>query len=55
MKNESNTEQIVKLIKDRDREQFIDNRDFIKIMEEKKEEYRRRQVLSGEWKEEESH
>lgn len=45
----------IKFIKNKDRQQFIESRDEIRILEELKESLRRRKVISGEWTEEESH
>jgi hypothetical protein len=41
--------------KDRDRRQFIDNRDVVRLQDELMEAVRRRKVMSGEWTEGESH
>lgn len=44
----------VKFMKDHDRNQFLDNRDMVRLMDEQREACRRRKVLSGEWTEEAS-
>ena len=41
-------------MRDTERKQFVDNRDLVRIMDEQKESARRRMVIHGEWKEEES-
>lgn len=46
--------QTLKFLKDKDRKQFIEDRDVIRIFEEVKETHRRRKVMDGEWTEEES-
>lgn len=45
----------VKFQKDNERKQFLESRDLARIMEELQEQTRRRKVLSGEWREEDSH
>lgn len=44
----------LKFIRNKEREQFVNNRDMIRIFEENMESYRRKQVLSGTWTEQES-
>ena len=41
-------------MRDSERKQFVDGRDLVRIMDEQKEAARRRMVIHGEWKEEES-
>ena len=41
-------------MKDQNKEEFIDQRDIVRIMDEQREACRRRNVIQGNWKEEES-
>jgi hypothetical protein len=45
----------VRFVKDSERKEFLHQRDVIRLIEEHQEAARRRQVMSGEWNEEESH
>lgn len=44
----------IRFMKDQNKNEFIDQRDMVRIMDEQREACRRRNVLSGKWKEEES-
>lgn len=47
--------QQVKFMKDSQRQNFLENRDMVRLMEEQREAARRRLVMSGQWSEQESH